>query len=172
MSGTSFKAPVVTAYVAAAQKKLGLQTADALRDYFRKTYEGPRQAWPRPLYRLEDPSCPVLIKFKLHALVAILKAEAFVETNSVRTAFIGCELHQPAAPRAAFLDCVFEHLSAKMVPRLERAVRTLSSWPRYIPVCDSPVMNVSSRQPSTTFDSSATISSWISSRLMVSKAST
>ena len=36
MSGTSFAAPVVTAYAAAAQKKLGLQTADAVRDYFRK----------------------------------------------------------------------------------------------------------------------------------------
>ena len=28
-------------------------------------------------------------------------------------AFVGGELHQPAAPRAAFLDFVFEHLSAK-----------------------------------------------------------
>ncbi len=36
MSGTSFAAPVVTAYAAAAQQRLGLNTADDIRAYFRK----------------------------------------------------------------------------------------------------------------------------------------
>jgi subtilisin family serine protease len=36
MSGTSFAAPVVTAYAAAAQQRLGLKTADDIRAYFRK----------------------------------------------------------------------------------------------------------------------------------------
>lgn len=36
MTGTSFAAPIVTAYAAAAQQRLGLKTADEIRDYFRK----------------------------------------------------------------------------------------------------------------------------------------
>ncbi len=36
MSGTSFAAPVVTAYAAAARKCLGIKTTDNLRAYFRK----------------------------------------------------------------------------------------------------------------------------------------
>ncbi len=36
MSGTSFAAPVITAYAAAAQKRLGIRTSEALRAYFRK----------------------------------------------------------------------------------------------------------------------------------------
>ncbi|MGB0552593.1 MAG: S8 family serine peptidase [Alphaproteobacteria bacterium] len=36
MSGTSFAAPVVTAYVAAAQRKLDLKTVDEIRAYLRK----------------------------------------------------------------------------------------------------------------------------------------
>lgn len=36
MSGTSFAAPVVTAYVAAARERLGIKTVDELRAYFQK----------------------------------------------------------------------------------------------------------------------------------------
>ena len=65
MSGTSFAVPFHDGLGRGGSKKARPQDNGCRTGLFPQTYEGPRQAWPRPLYGLEDPAAAPALLIKV-----------------------------------------------------------------------------------------------------------